>query len=298
MNTNRGIWLILLAAVLWGTTGTSQALMPDAKSPLVVGALRLLVGGTSLVLLSFFRGSLRLRGMPLPLILLDGVCVALYQVFFFWAVLRTGVAAGTIVAIGSSPIFAGLLDWVFRGQRPGSRWYLSTVVAIFGCALLVPSSGNVKIDMVGIGLALAAGLAYATYTLIAKIILPGQSSENVTALVFSVGALLLLPLLFFADLSWLAQTRGWLPVVHLGVIATALSYWLFTRGLQVVPISTAVTLSLAEPMTAGLLGVVVVGERLSLPAWCGLLMILAALIILIVPLKPPQKVRKVYEPAE
>jgi drug/metabolite transporter, DME family len=285
MNASRGIWLILLAAVLWGTTGTSQALMPDARTPMVVGALRLLIGGASLVLLSFLRGNLRLRGTPLPFILLAGICVALYQVCFFWAVSRTGVAAGTIVGIGSSPIFAGLLDWSFRGQRPGRRWYLSTLIAIFGCALLILSSGNVQIDMAGIGLAMAAGLAYASYALIAKIILPGQSSENVTALVFSVGAILLLPLLFSADLSWLAQTRGWLPILHLGVIATALSYWLFTRGLQVVPVSTAVTLSLAEPMTAGLLGVMVVGERLSLPAWCGLLLILAALMILVVPQK-------------
>ena len=100
---------------------------------------------------------------------------------------------------------------------------------------------------------------------------------------FCVGALFLLPLLFSADLSWLGATRGWLLVLHLGVTATALSYWLFTRGLESVPASTAVTLSLAEPLTAGLLGVVVVGERLSIPAWCGLLSILAALVILVVP---------------
>ena len=259
--------------------------MPAGSSPLVVGALRLLTGGASLLALSWLRGSLSLKDMPLRLILMAGICVSLYQVCFFWAVSLTGVAAGTIIGIGSSPIFAGLLDWSFRRQKPGRRWCLSTILAITGCALLVLSSGDVQIDLPGIVLALMAGLAYASYTLLAKIILPGRSSENVTALVFCVGAILLAPLLFTADLSWLSSTRGWLPVLHLGIIATALSYWLFNRGLESVPVSTAVTLSLAEPMTAGLLGVLVVGERLSVPAWCGLLLILGALILLAAPKK-------------
>jgi DME family drug/metabolite transporter len=257
--------------------------MPADSSPLVVGALRLLVGGTVLLALSWLRGSLRLQGMPLPVLLLAGFFVALYQVCFFWAVARTGVAAGTIVGMGSSPIFAGLLGWCFQRRKPGLRWYLSTLVALIGCGLLLFGSGDVRIDALGIGLALLAGLAYASYILLAKIMLPGRSSENVTALMFCVGALFLLPLLFSADLGWLGATRGWLLVLHLGVTATALSYWLFTRGLESVPASTAVTLSLAEPLTAGLLGVAVVGERLSIPAWCGLLSILAALVILVVP---------------
>jgi drug/metabolite transporter, DME family len=280
---SQGIWLILFAAVLWGTTGTSQALMPADSSPLVVGALRLLVGGSALLGLSWLRGSLSLRDMPVLPIVAAGGCVALYQVCFFWAVARTGVAAGTIVGIGSAPIFAGLLDWLFRRQQPGQRWYLSTLMAISGCILLVVSTGDVQIDSLGICLALAAGCAYASYTLLAKTILPGRSSENVTALIFSVGALLLLPILIGADLRWLGEVRGWLLVLHLGLITTALSYWLFTRGLAAVPVATAVTLSLAEPMTAGLLGVLVVGERLSAPAWCGLLLILTALIVLVWP---------------
>jgi drug/metabolite transporter, DME family len=286
MHSMRGTWLILVAAMLWGTTGTSQAFMPADSSPLVVGALRLLVGGTVLLALSWLRGSLRLQGMPLPVLLLAGFFVALYQVCFFWAVARTGVAAGTIVGMGSSPIFAGLLDWCFQRRKPGLRWCLSTLVALIGCGLLLFGSGDVRIDAHGIGLALLAGLAYASYILLAKIMLPGRSSENVTALMFTVGALFLLPLLFSADLGWLGATNGWLLVLHLGVIATALSYWLFARGLESVPASTAVTLSLAEPLTAGLLAVAVVGERLSIPAWCGLLSILAALVILVMPARP------------
>jgi DME family drug/metabolite transporter len=74
-------------------------------------------------------------------------------------------------------------------------------------------------------------------------------------------------------------------MLHLGIVATGLAYWLFVRGLEHIPVSSAVTLSLAEPMTAAVLGVVVVGERLSGTAWCGLALILSGLFVLVLPKK-------------
>ncbi len=57
-----GVWLILLAAMLWGTTGTSQALAPTGANPVVIGALRLAVGGAALLVLAWVRGGLRTGG--------------------------------------------------------------------------------------------------------------------------------------------------------------------------------------------------------------------------------------------
>ncbi|MDP3478171.1 MAG: DMT family transporter [Desulfoprunum sp.] len=281
--TNRGVWLILAAAVLWGTTGTSQALAPEGSSPAAIGALRLLLGGSALAVSAYLRGGLRQHSWPVILTLATGSFIALYQLSFFWAVAKTGVAVGTIVGIGSSPVFAGILEYLVRHRKPGRRWYLSTAVAIFGCLLLVLQSGDVRIDSFGILLALVAGFSYASYALGIKMLLPGRSAEDVTAVVFCLGAFLLSPILFKADLQWLGQINGWFMMLHLGLIATALSYWLFASGLATVPASTAVTLSLAEPLTAAILGVLVVGERLNMTAICGLVLILSALLLLILP---------------
>lgn len=278
-----GVWLILAAAVLWGTTGTAQALAPAESTPPVIGALRLALGGFALALSAWLRGGLRLRSWPPLLTLTAGACVALYQVTFFSAVQKTGVAAGTIVGIGSAPVFAGLLEYLVRQRRPARRWYLSTAVAVFGCLLLVLPAGEVRIDLVGVALALAAGLSYAAYALAIKLLLPGRSPEDVTAVIFCLGALFLSPLLVTADLAWLGQVNGWLMLLHLGLVATALSYWLFAAGLKTVAAATAVTLSLAEPLTATVLGLVVVGERLDAVAALGLVLILSALLLLIVP---------------
>jgi DME family drug/metabolite transporter len=69
--------------------------------------------------------------------------------------------------------------------------------------------------------------------------------------------------------------------LHLGLIATALAYILFTRGLQRVPVSSAVTLSLAEPLTAALLGIFLLRERLTFPGLIGISLILTGLIYLL-----------------
>ena len=52
-------------------------------------------------------------------------------------------------------------------------------------------------------------------------------------------------------------------VLWLGVVATALAYVLFQRGIAGLPASSVATMSLAEPVTATGIGVLVLGERLS-----------------------------------
>jgi DME family drug/metabolite transporter len=279
--TATGTWLILLAALLWGTTGTSQALAPAGAQPQAVGALRLAIGGAALMALALGRGGLgSLRSWLVPATIWGGGCIAVYQLAFFAAVARTGVAVGTMVAIGSSPVAAGLLGYLVRGERPGRRWLVATVLAVAGCLLLTASSGTMRVDLPGILLAVVAGASYAVYTLAIKTLLPGRSADGVVAVVFCAGALLLAPLLVTADLGWLANPRGIGVVLHLGLVATAVSYQLFARGLASVPVASAVTLSLAEPLTAALLGVTLLGERPTPAAFAGMGLIFAGLALL------------------
>lgn len=276
-----GTGFVLLAAMLWGTTGTAQAFAPAGFDSTVIGALRLALGGTALLGLALIRRNLGpLRGWPLWPTFCAALFTAAYQLCFFAAVAKTGVAVGTIVGIGSSPIAAGLLSFLFRGERPGRLWMIATLLAIVGCAMLSLSGGSVAVDPLGIALAIGAGVAYAAYTLVIKGLLDGRSPDAVMAIVFCLGALLLAPLLFGRELGWLAQPRGIAVIFHLGLISAGLAYWLFARGLQLVPVSTAVTLSLAEPLTAGLLGVVVLGETLTPPAFAGIALIFAGLLLL------------------
>lgn len=282
--------LVLAGATLWGTTGTARALGPDDASPTAVGAVRLVIGAACLVLLARL-GRLQAgppqpaepgagRGSALP-IAVAAVAMAAYQPLFFGGVARTGVAVGTVVGIGSSPIFAGLLGAAVRDERPGRRWLAATALAVAGTTLLVGTGGS-DVDPLGVALALGAGGAYALYVLTSKIALDrGWSSDALTVRVFGAAGALLVPVALVAGVGPLGSARGVLMALHLGVVTVALAYVLFGRGLAGVGVGAAGTLTLAEPATAAVLGVVVVGERLGPSTVAGVALVAAGLLLLV-----------------
>ncbi len=274
---------MLGAAILWGTTGTSQALAPEGATPASIGALRLGVGGLALLAYAALRGSLGgVRGLPRIPVVAAAVCMAAYQLLFFGGVARTGVAVGTIVGIGSVPIWGGILGYLFARERPGRPWQIATLLGVIGAGLLaVSGSAELKVELFGLFLAAGAGAAYAGFALFNKQLIGNHRTESVQVAVFLLGAILLLPLLFGVDLSWVAQPAGMLVVLHLGLVTVGLAYSLFALGLKQTPISSAMTLTLAEPLTAGILGVLVLGERLTPQAGVGILLILSGLVVLI-----------------
>ena len=276
-----GAWLVLAAGALWGTTGTAQALAPPGATPAAVGAVRLALGGAGLLAVALLRGELRQAArLPQRAVVTAAVTVAAYQISFFSGVSLTGVALGTVIGIGSSPVWAGLLAWLTGAGRPSRRWVLATGLAVAGVILLIAGGRSLQVNVPGVMLALAAGASYAIFASAGKRLLESASPDAVMAVVFGLAALLLSPILLQSDIGWVGTPRGAAVALHLGLLATTLSYLLFARGLRSLPAPTAVTLSLAEPLTAAGLGLLVLQERLTLAGVLGGGLLLAGLISL------------------
>lgn len=281
---------ILASALLWGTTGTAATLAPAGAPAAAIGGAGLTLGGLLLFLTS--RGA---RSLPAActrgerwLLVLGALAVAGYPVTFYPAVARTGVAVATVIALGSAPVFAGLLSWLTGQARPTSRWAAATGAAVLGCALLVLGpelTGTVTpMDLTGVALATGAGLSYAVYSLIGgRLILRGHPSDAVMGVLFGAAGLLVLPLFLYVDTHWLTTSRGATVTAYLALFTVFLAYRLFGHGLRHTPASVATTLTLAEPAVAAVLGVTVLGERLPAASWCGLAVLAVGLVLLTVP---------------
>ena len=275
--------------MLFGTAGTAQELGPDTATPLGVGAVRIGLGTIVLwiVILWGTSGEARrtlvasLRPNRL-LVLVGGIGVATYTPMFLVAVDRTGVAVGTVVAIGSGPFFAGAFEWFGRGLRPGLGWLVGTIVVVSGGLLLVASvqSGTDEIDAVGIACALVSGAGYALYSVTAKTTMGrGVDSTLAMAAPFTIGAVAVAVLAIGEPFGWLGEPGGLLMALELGVLATGVAYVLFGYGLHRLSSATTVTLVLAEPLTAALLATVVLDESIGAVGWFGIAVLLAGLVV-------------------
>lgn len=214
MSAFLAVGAVLVAATLFGTTGTAQALGAEGATPLGVGAVRLVIGGLGLLMVLPLVGGRRREAIRLwrtPSGAAMGVCTALYQVSFFAAVQQAGVAIGTLAAIGSGPVLAGLLARFLLGERPRLSWVLATGLCLVGLTLLVTGGGGTQqVDLGGVALALLAGLSYAGYTVLAKRQLSaGHEPSTVMAAAFGLGGLLLVPLLVTQPMAWLLDPRAW-----------------------------------------------------------------------------------------
>jgi DME family drug/metabolite transporter len=261
---------VLAGAILWGTTGASQELLQGAFSPIIVGALRAVLGGGLLVAVAIPGAR---RSAPALLasrntLLLAAAAVLTYQFTFFTGVSELGVAVGTILAVGSAPFFAGAASILLGRHRPSRQWVGTTVLAVFGLVLLMSPGGEVTPSISGVLAALSAGLSFGLYTVLAKDLLDrGVRRLDTVAVPFLLGGLLSLPVLF-VGLSGgrgavLLELRVLAVIAWLAIAATAGGYLLFVSGLGSVPAVVGATLVLVEPLTAALLGVSVFGERLG-----------------------------------
>lgn len=269
---------------MWGTTGTSQGLAPVGVSSSVIGSMRLIIAGVFFSILLFLRKDypkVNLSKGDLVILLVGTLSVVFYQLSFFYGVRISGVAVGTVIGIGSSPLWGGLLGYLFLGEKPAKVWYLSTSLAILGLIFLsFIDISSFQINFTGGFLMLIAGFTYAVYSLCAKKLMKKFHANFVMAVYFMVGGILMIPILFMNDMSWLFSLRGSILMIHLGIFATFLAYILFSRGLMLVPVSKATTLSLSEPLTASILGITVLGERVTMMNMIGIFLIFTSLLLL------------------
>lgn len=280
---NRASLWVLVAALLWGTTGTAAAMAPDV-GPLAVGAAAMGIGG----LLQAFAAVRVIRAYHVALLLnwrlvgVSAIATAVYPLAFYTSMRLAGVAIGTVVTIGSAPVMSALIEAVADRRRLSARWTLGAGIGVTGIVLLAFARQGDPVaaahPLAGIALGLLAGATYALYSWGAGRLMAAIPFRAVMGSIFGLGGLLLMPMLFTTGAPIVASTQNLTAVAYLAIVPMFLGYLSFGKGLATLPASTVTTLTLVESAVAAFCAVVVLGEQLAPSGWIGVALVLVSLV--------------------
>jgi DME family drug/metabolite transporter len=281
------VLLVMAAALLWGTTGTAAFWIGAEVSPIAIGAATMGIGGVILALVGGSSSLAVLRDGGTRVWAVLGILgVVLYPLTFYWGMSQAGVALGNLIALGLGPLIVALLEWGVDSSAPSRRWWFASGIALAGIALMSAAKvdlggGRVSNVALGVALAVTAGVAYGLYTYaFGRLIERGHSPRAVIGAMFGGASPILLLVLAVTGAGLFASVAQVALLGYLVLGPMVLAYVAFSVALKTLRSSTVASVALLEPVVAGLLAIVLVGEKLGPLAWVGALAVLGAMAML------------------
>ena len=199
----------------------------------------------------------------------------LFSICMLYGVSMTSaVSAGIIMA--AIPAVVALLSWGFLRERIGLRVWGAIACSAFGIALFSLSKSehtagsgstlNHHQAWLGNLLVFGAVICEAAYAVIGKKLIGTLSPKRISALINLWGFVLMTPLGFYLALSFefrAVAPASWLLMVFYALAASVGTVWLWMTGLKTIPAAKAGVFTVMLPISAALVGVLFMGERLS-----------------------------------
>lgn len=281
-----GLIYIILASVLWGTSGLFvDHLAPYGMTSLQMTFIRGLVAFACMgifVLISD-RSMIKTNFKEILLFIGSGCSFFLTASSYYQSMQLTSVSTA-VVLMYTAPIFVMIYSTTFLGEKLNPLKLIAVIGMIAGCSLVSGIIGGFKVDAVGIAIGFLSGISYASYNIITKIQMQkgiNPVKANFYCFLFSmiVGMVASKPV---GIIDCISQNS---PVVislsiGMGIFACILPYFFYTIALREIPVGTASSLGILEPMAATILSVLILGESLSLYSAMGIILILGSVFLL------------------
>ena len=287
-----GIALIILAGCFWGSMGIFvRKLTTFGFSAIQIVSIRITLAALifSLVLLIKDRRGFKISPKDIPLFLGLGFgSILFFTVCYFTAITMMPLSTAAIL-LYTSPVWIMLMSILFFHEKLDKRKLIALALAFAGCVLVSGISGH-GMTVTGLLVGLGSGIGYGLYSILGKIALRKYSSYTVTTYTF----------IFAAAGSWIinqpadmiskfssSQDLGFLFILCFltALITAVIPFLSYTLGLESVEASKAGIIATIEPMVATLIGIIVFSEQLTIMSGAGILLILAAVVILNLKLK-------------
>lgn len=286
MKNKKAFILIILAGVLWGTSGIFVNLLsPYGFAPIQLVATRATV---SLVLIGGFmlvkdRKSFCTEPKRIPLFIGLGVSLFFSMFLYYSSMVRTSVCT-SVILLNLHPIYVTAFSVAFYKERMSYVKLISILAMLFGCSFVSGVFGGLKIDALGLILGVLSGVAYATYIILVKYY-NRVGVSNSTANVYTFLSLATVSICACDPVSFAKNVvfDPWsiIPLLFaLGICTSVIPFILNGIALRDLSAGTVSALSIMEPLSATIYSVVFFSEPMDVWKIIGVAVILSAVVFL------------------
>jgi len=273
-------WLVACAAALWGTDGLLRKPLADVLPAASVVfwehliIVLLVIPFLPSAVRAFRRATLRQQAALVAI----GVGASAVATALFTAAFRLGDPVTPLVLQKLQPVFAVLAAYLLLAERVRAGYFAFAVPALAGAWLLAfKNPFDVHVTALKAALfALGAAALWAGGTVLGRMVATTMAPRDVTVLRFAIG----LPAAFVVlNVTGAPLTVGWdnaVGLILLAIVPGLLALSLYYVGLRATPASRATLAELAFPVTAALIGVGLLGTRLTVTQWVGFAVVVVA----------------------
>lgn len=273
--------LTALAPIIWGTSYLVASELLPADRPFTAALIRALPSGLVLMLWSHFA----LPKMNLnpkqwgQLVILSALNIGFFQALLFIAAYR--LPGGIAAVVGAiQPLLMMVIIWLLDHRKPQLRVVVMAVIAVLGMGLLFVSPKS-EWDSIGLMAAFAGTVCLGFGTFLARRWNNGISVLRFTGWQLGLGGLILLPMaLIFEEPLPALSMSNYLGYGYLSVFGALFAYSIWFRGVSKLSSVSVSSLGLLSPVTAILLGWIVLGQALSLREGMAILIVLSAVLMI------------------
>ncbi|KGA23960.1 ABC transporter permease [Pectobacterium brasiliense] len=268
----RDVLLTALAPAIWGSTYivTSEILPPDR--PFTAALIRVLPAG---LLLLLFTRRFPARRDWWRVLVLSALNIGVFQALLFVAAYR--LPGGLAAVLGAiQPLLVMVLVWAVDHRAPRLATLWSAIVGVAGMAILLLSP-QTTFEPVGIAAALLGAVCMATGVWLTRRWKLDLPVLPLTGWQLFLGGLMLAPVAWQADAPLPTLTLPqWAAYSYLCLAGAVLAYGLWFRGVSRLPTVAVASLGLLSPLTAVVLGWVLLSQSMTGTAFLGLAIVLAS----------------------
>jgi DME family drug/metabolite transporter len=292
--SRRDFFFIVCASVSWGTVGIANQLLYEygATNALSLSFLRLALATPLFFLagwISLRRRLFHIKWRDLCTMMLMGSLLAISQACYVTAISSAGVSVSTLIAICAAPVIIALLSALVTRERLTLTTLIALFAALSGTVLLITTrshTGGGTVSIAGVTFAFLSACGYAGFVFCGRLLTSSYHPLQISSVSFGAGTLLLLVCASSTKLVIAYPMGGWLLLLYLGCVPTALGYGLFQVGIRSLSATVASIVTMCEPLTAAILAWILFREELGPLGLLGAGFLLGAMaIILLVPKK-------------